>query len=73
MRIFLEPIGVVRGRLCPQSVEIDVDSAVGKLIESLNLPPKLNVIAITDGKRMSLDEKLKDGATVKIVSLALGG
>ena len=73
MRIFLEPIGVVRGRLFAQSVEIDGDSSVGKLIESLNLPSKLNVIAINNGRRMSSDEILKDGATIKIVSLALGG
>lgn len=69
----MEPIGVVRGRLFVQSVEIHGDSSVGKLIESLNLPSKLNVIAINNGRRMSSDEILKDGATIKIVSLALGG
>jgi len=76
VRIFLEPIGIIRGRVCAQHVEIPEIAggcAVGKLIESLNLPQKLNVIAITDGRRMSLDEPLKDGSTVRIVSLALGG
>ena len=69
----MEPIGIVRGRMCPQVVDIDGDCAVGELIESLNFPPKLNVIAVTYGRRMASNEKLQDGATVKLVSLALGG
>ncbi len=73
MRIFLEPIGIIRGRVFAQHVEIAGGCTVGKLIESLNLPQKLNVIAITDGRRMPLDEPLSDGSTVRIVSLALGG
>lgn len=54
-------------------MEICRDSTVGELINVLNLPAKLNVIALADGRRLSMNEKVKEGASIKIVSLVLGG
>lgn len=73
MWIFVEPIGVVRSHISSQSMEICRDSTVGELINVLNLPAKLNVIALADGRRLSMNEKVKEGASIKIVSLVLGG
>lgn len=73
MRIFLEPIGLVRNRFSPRLVEMEDGSTVGTLIKLLDLPLKLNVIAIVEGKRVSMDEPVRDGSSIKIVSLTLGG
>ncbi len=73
MQIFLEPIGFIRNSLSPRLVEMKEGSTVGTLIKSLNLPFKLNVIAIVEGKRVSMDEPVRDGSSIKIVSLTLGG
>lgn len=73
MHIFLEPIGFVRNRFSPRLVEMEEGSTVGTLIKSLDLPLKLNVIAIVEGKRVSMDEPVRDGSSIKIVSLTLGG
>jgi sulfur carrier protein ThiS len=48
-------------------------STVGTLIKLLDLPLKLNVIAIVEGKRVSMDEPVRDGSSIRIVSLTLGG
>lgn len=73
MRIFLEPIGLVRNRFSPRLVEMEDGSTVGTLIKSLDLPLQLNVIAIVEGKRVSMDEPVRDGSSIQIVSLTLGG
>jgi sulfur carrier protein ThiS len=73
LQIFLEPIGLIRNSLAPGYIEIEKGSTVETLIKSLNLPFKLNVIAIVEGKRVSMDEPVRDGSSIKIVSLTLGG
>jgi hypothetical protein len=73
LQIFLEPIGLVRNSLAPGYVEMEEGSTVGSLLNSLNLPLKLNVIAIVKGKRVSMDESVSNGSSIKIVSLTLGG
>jgi hypothetical protein len=73
LQIFLEPIGLVRNSLSPGHIEMEEGSTVGTLLKSLNLPFKLNVIAMIKGKRISMDEPVRDGSSIKIVSLTLGG
>jgi hypothetical protein len=73
LQIFLEPIGLVRNRLSPRLVEIEDGSTVGNVIDSLELPSELNVIAMVEGRRVSMNEPVTDGSCIKIISLTLGG
>lgn len=73
MRVYVEPVGLLKTTFYPTVVELQNESTIQDLIQLFNLPKELRTIALIKGKRQSDDHNLKDGDSVKLVCLALGG
>ncbi|MFH0958827.1 MAG: hypothetical protein V1897_09010 [Pseudomonadota bacterium] len=73
MRVYVEPVGLLKRTFNATVVELQNKSTIQDLIQVFNLPKELRAIALIKGKRQSHDHNLEDGDSVKLVCLALGG
>lgn len=73
MRIVLRPKGVIRKYVDDTEISVPNGITPRRLISDLKIPDKLKMAAFVNGKKRSLDDELKDGDEVNLITLLGGG
>ncbi len=73
MKIVLRPKGVIRRYVDETEINVPIGITPRRLISDLNIPDKLKMAAFVNGKKRSLDDELKDGDEVNLITLLGGG
>ncbi|MEJ2715967.1 MAG: MoaD/ThiS family protein [Deltaproteobacteria bacterium] len=73
MKITVRPVGVVRRFAEDQTIVVRAGLNSRGLIRKLGIPHELKMISFVNGTRVDLNEELKDGDEVRLVTLLTGG
>ncbi len=73
MKINVRPVGVIRKFVTEHELEADEGLTPERLIHDLNIPRKLKMVPLVNGKSIPMKEKLKDGDEVFLVTMLGGG
>ena len=73
MRIVLRPKGVIRKYVDDSEINVASGITPRRLISDLKIPDKLKMAAFVNGEKRSLDDELKDGDEVNLITLLGGG
>jgi sulfur carrier protein ThiS len=73
MKIKVRPVGVIRKYFTEHELETADGLTPEQLIRDLKIPGKLKMVSIVNGKSIPLNEKMKDGDEVILVTLLSGG
>jgi sulfur carrier protein ThiS len=73
VKIVLRPKGVIRRYVDETDINVPSGITPRRLIGDLNIPDKLKMAAFVNGKKRSLDDELKDGDEVNLITLLGGG
>ena len=73
MKIKVRPVGIIRKYVTAHERETAEGLTPERLILDLDIPRKLKMVSIVNGKGIPLKEKLKDGDEVILVTLLSGG
>jgi sulfur carrier protein ThiS len=73
MKIKVRPVGVIRKYVTEHELETAEGLTPEQLILDLEIPRKLKMVSIVNGKSIPLKSKLKDGDEVILVTMLSGG
>jgi sulfur carrier protein ThiS len=73
MKIKVRSVGIIRKYFSDYELETAEGLTPEQLIHDLDIPRKLKMVSIVNGKSIPLKEKLKDGDEVILVTLLSGG
>jgi sulfur carrier protein ThiS len=73
MKITVRPVGVIRKFVAEHELETTEGLTPERLIHDLNIPRKLKMVPLVNGKSIPMKEKLKDGDEVVLVTMLGGG
>ena len=73
MKIKVRPVGVIRKFVTEHELETADDLTPERLIRDLNIPVKLKMVPIVNGKSIPLKQKFKDGDEVILATMLTGG
>ena len=73
MKITVVPIGLIKKYAQGESLDVREGTTSRELIGALKIPRELKMVSYVNGKQRGLDQALKDGDEVKLVTLLTGG
>ena len=73
MRIRIKPAGIIRRYVDEKDMEVPTGLTIRGLIALLAVPAELKLMIFVNGKRKEVDEILKDGNEVRLITLLSGG
>ncbi|MCX5880334.1 MAG: MoaD/ThiS family protein [Deltaproteobacteria bacterium] len=73
MRIRIKPAGIIRLYVDEKDMEVPTGLTIRGLIALLAIPAELKLMTFVNGKRKEVDEILKDGNEVRLITLLSGG
>ncbi len=73
IRICVHVIGSLRRFARDQEIYVPVGATPRDILQVLQLPQELKIVALINGKRVQLDSELRHEADLKLVTLATGG
>ncbi|HTY26424.1 MAG TPA: MoaD/ThiS family protein [Desulfomonilaceae bacterium] len=73
MKIRIIPIGLIKRFADEREIEVEAGLTSRKLIADLGIPAELKMVSFVNGTRIDLDNELRDGDEVRLVTLVTGG
>jgi sulfur carrier protein ThiS len=73
VKITVVPIGLIKKYAQGESLDVREGTTSRELIGALKIPRELKMVSYVNGKQRGLDQALKDGDEVKLVTLLTGG
>ena len=73
MQITIVPVGLIKKYVDAATLDVAEETTSRSLIETLEIPRQLKMVAYVNGKKRGLDEPLCSGDEVKLVTLLTGG
>jgi len=73
MSIKVRPIGLIKRFAQEQEIDLREGLTPRQLIRDLGIPEELRMMAFVNGKSRGLDEELRNGDDIKLVTLLTGG
>ncbi len=73
MRITIKPVGVIRRYVREGDLDVPAGLTSRGLIAILDIPEELKMVSLVNGRRRDLDEALREGDEIRLVTLLAGG
>lgn len=73
MRITVKPTGLIRRYVREGDLDVPGDLTSRELIQALDIPGELKMVSLVNGHRRDLDEPLREGDEIRLVTLLTGG
>ncbi|MDQ7784533.1 MAG: MoaD/ThiS family protein [Desulfomonilaceae bacterium] len=73
MKIIVRPVGLIRRYVREEELDVPAGFTSRGLVRFLKIPGELKMVSLVNGRKQDLDEPLREGDEVRLITLLTGG